>query len=473
MKRPAGRLFSGLQFKMTLLIEGMVVLLVLLTGTLTLIREKEALENELWKRGHALAFDLAKFITRPLLNRDLATLRRFINHTSEQDYVRYVMLLDPKGRVVMHSDLAQVGKRVACPGALPAGDMATDRLLTEKTEPRLDLSVPVQVADVTLGTVCLGYSYLAVEKEIGEAREQILMTALLVIGIGAIVSYFMANFICSPIQRITEATRMVADGNLDIPLTINRTDEIGILSASFNKMAEDLKRHRGHLQNLVNARTLELEKANLDLREEIVERRSVQKQLGKSREQLRDLASHLQMVKEEESKRIAREIHDELGQALTCLKFDLHWVMGHLPPDGHCLHGKMDSMSRLVSETATAVRRIASALRPGLLDDFGLSAAMEWHAGEFSAHTGIDCEFVSRPENIVLDQNRSIALFRIFQEALTNIARHAGASKVKALLRLAGGNAMLTISDNGRGMDSKQTSSARSFGIMGMRERIK
>lgn len=118
----------GLRFKLTLLIEGMIVLLVLVTGVITTFREKKALEVELHKRGLALASDLAQFTTRPLLSRDLPTLRRFVNHSTAQEYVRYVMVVDPQGRVVMHSDLAEVGKRLddlslgvgACPGAIAA-----------------------------------------------------------------------------------------------------------------------------------------------------------------------------------------------------------------------------------------------------------------------------------------------------------------------------------------------------------------
>ena len=193
-------------------------------------------------------------------------------------------------------------------------------------------------------------------------------------------------------------------------------------------MAEDLGRHHKHLEELVEGRTAELETANLQLLEEITERKRAEEDLKQSHERLRDLASHLQSIREEEGRRIAREIHDELGQALTALKMDIHWIDYRLPRDHPLLLEKTKTMSKLVDITIRSVRRISSDLRPGLLDDFGLSAAIEWQVNEFSNRTGIPCSMASDPEDIVLDQVCSIALYRIFQEALTNIARHAYAT---------------------------------------------
>jgi len=464
----------SLRTKLTLLIESLVVILVVVTGVITTMREKETLESELRKRGLALASDLAKFTARPLLSQDLPTLRRYVTHSMEQDHVRYVVVLDPHGKVVMHSDLAQVGKTYKDNVSLAAVNAKAPGCthLSSQGELYYDIFTPIQVSDVRLGTVRLGYSYMAVEKEIVKARQQIFIIGVVTIIIGGVVAYLLATFISAPIKKITEATKKVANGDLFTRLAIKRNDEIGTLAYSFNKMAEDLGRHHKHLEELVEGRTAELETANVQLLEEITERKRAEEDLKQSHERLRDLASHLQSIREEEGRRIAREIHDELGQALTALKMDIHWINYRLPRDQPLLLEKTKTMSKLVDITIQSVRRISSDLRPGLLDDFGLSAAIEWQVNEFSNRTGIQCGMVSDPEDIVLDQVCSIALFRIFQEALTNIARHANATEVEVILKEMAGKVELRVHDNGKGITEKQVSDARSFGLIGMRERV-
>ena len=465
-----------LRAKLTLLIESLVILIVLITGIITTMREKESLESELHKRGLALAADLARFTARPLLRPDLTTLRRFVNHSMKQDYVRYVVILDPHGKVVMHSDLAEVGKTymdslsIAAVNSKAPGCSHTS--LPEKEESLFDIFAPVQVSDVRLGTVRLGYSYLAVEKEIAEARQQILIIGIVTTITGGVVAYLLAIFISSPIRRITDATEKVANGDLNTPLTIKRNDEIGTLATSFNKMAHDLGRHRKHLEELVEGRTSELGTANEQLRREIAERKRSEGELKQSRERLRDLASHLQSIREEERSRIAREIHDELGQALTALKMDTHWVGQRLSRNQQLLFEKTQSMSKLIDMTVQSVQRISSELRPGLLDDLGLSAAIEWQANEFRSRTNIQFKIISDPEDIILDSDSSTAIFRIFQETLTNIARHANATRVKVMLKQKSDTVELTVHDNGRGVTKKEISDPGSFGLIGMRERV-
>ena len=178
MKLYPQRVQFSLRTKLTLLIESLVVILVVVTGIITTMREKENLESELHKRGLALAADLAKFTVRPLLSNDMPTLRRFVNHSMEQDYVLYVSILDPHGKVVMHSNLDEVGKTYR--DSLHNGAMKSQEpVYIPASFPKsggqyYDIFTPVKVSDFRLGTVRLGYSYLAVEKEIAGARRQIL-----------------------------------------------------------------------------------------------------------------------------------------------------------------------------------------------------------------------------------------------------------------------------------------------------------
>ena len=188
-------------------------------------------------------------------------------------------------------------------------------------------------------------------------------------------------------------------------------------------------------------------------------------------EELRALYLKLQSVREEERATIAREIHDDLGQRLTGLKIDLSWIQKHLRSDQGDLQRKAQSMSRLIDATVKSVRSLSTELRPRILDDFGLIAALEWQAHEFQNKTNISCRFKSTLADLNLPQDQSVAVFRIFQEALTNIARHARASRVEALLRKNSRGIIFTIKDNGRGISPQEIVRSKSLGLLGMRER--
>ena len=214
-----------------------------------------------------------------------------------------------------------------------------------------------------------------------------------------------------------------------------------------------------------------LVKVNFELREEIAERKRIEEELRKSLEQLRALAARLQLVREEERTLIAREMHDELGQACTAIKMDLASIRRKTNTKQSQLREKVHSALELVDRMIFTVRRIASELRPRTLDDLGLSAALEWQAQEFEARTGIHCH-LSLPEGpLSLDAERSTAIFRIFQESLTNVARHAEATQVDARLEKHGDQLIFIIQDNGKGFDVEQAGTRRSLGLVGMRER--
>ncbi len=187
---------------------------------------------------------------------------------------------------------------------------------------------------------------------------------------------------------------------------------------------------------------------------------------------LHELSGHLQSAREEERTRVAREIHDELGQSLTAMKMELSLLRRGLPADQRQNIARAESLGALVEETTQAVKRIAQDLRPGILDHLGLSAAIEWQAEEFERRTGIPCEVSLDPVDIAHDEGRSTALFRILQEALTNVARHANARSVEVLLRTEGAGLLLRVRDDGRGMDG-QVAVQGSLGIIGMQERVR
>jgi PAS domain S-box-containing protein len=205
---------------------------------------------------------------------------------------------------------------------------------------------------------------------------------------------------------------------------------------------------------------------------DITESKRWEEDLSNSREQLRALAARLQSVREEERTQIARQIHDELGQQLTGLKMDLSWLSKKLPKTHKSLGNKTESMMMLIDETIQSVRRISTELRPGILDDLGLMAALEWQAKDFQDRSGIKCEFKSNLEEIDLDRNLSTAVFRIFQETLNNVIRHAKATRIKTTLVKQNKKLELKVEDNGKGIAKNKIFDSKSLGLVGMRERI-
>jgi signal transduction histidine kinase len=207
--------------------------------------------------------------------------------------------------------------------------------------------------------------------------------------------------------------------------------------------------------------------------QERIKHRRAEEQLRESHERLRQLSVYLQTVREEERTRIAREVHDELGQALTGCKLDLSWIAGKLgkEKDLRPLLEKTRALSAHIDSTIQMVRRIATELRPGILDHLGLAAALEWQANEFQTRTGIKCDVHSNFSDRGLHPDLNTAFFRIFQETLTNIIRHAGATQVTVHLKERDGRIVLEVKDNGRGISKEEISNARSMGLLNMRER--
>jgi len=199
---------------------------------------------------------------------------------------------------------------------------------------------------------------------------------------------------------------------------------------------------------------------------DITERKQVE-------EALRDLSSHLETAREDERTRIAREIHDELGSLLTALKMDLSWLNKQLPADLSKCHEKATVMNRHLDDAIQTVRKIIENLRPSILDHLGLLAAIDWKVEEFRQQTGMQCVLTVPENNIVMDESRNIAIFRIMQEALTNIALHTKATKVTLDVETGANSLMMKITDDGCGMTKAQMHKHGKYGILGMHERAR
>jgi PAS domain S-box-containing protein len=211
--------------------------------------------------------------------------------------------------------------------------------------------------------------------------------------------------------------------------------------------------------------------------QDITERKWVEQRLLASQEQLRMLAARLQGVREEERARIAREIHDEMGHAFTDLKLDLAWLDRRLDEQKQSgqsgVRRRIAVMMKRVEDDLNTARRISTELRPAVLDMSDFTAAIEWEAKQFEERSGIECELELPPEGMALDSGRSTAMFRIFQEVLANVTRHAGARRVHARLWTEDGQAVMDVSDDGRGITSREMGGASAMGLLGMRERAR
>jgi signal transduction histidine kinase len=285
------------------------------------------------------------------------------------------------------------------------------------------------------------------------ASKRIFIRNLILFGFFIILAVFIVwrasdVLLLRRINTIVHASQRIAKGDLTTRIeSIRGSDELSHLSRVFNDMA-----------------------AALELRE--VREQQAREALEQSRKQLRDLASYLQDIREQERTRIAREIHDDFGQSLTILKMDLSWLKNYMIQDQPEIQNKISSMFNVIDASLQTLHTVSSELRPVILDDFGLESAIEWQAGEFQNRTGVQCELNSSIADLDLTKEQSTAVFRIFQETLTNIMRHSGATEVDIRLEINDDILILEVADNGRGITEAEVSNSQSFGLLGMRERL-
>jgi signal transduction histidine kinase len=298
------------------------------------------------------------------------------------------------------------------------------------------------------------YLILGVPKKIAFANSKRMMlrnmTGMGIIAVAALLAAWFGaeKLIVKPVNAMVKATREFAAGNLSARTAMSGgRDELSQLASAFDQMAEKLEQRQA-------------------------ERDRAEREIRNSREQLRNLSAHLQSVREEERTRMAREIHDELGQGLTALKMDVSWLNRRLLEEDATFKNKLTSMEEVIDRTIETVQKLSGELRPGMLDDLGLAAAIEWQAEEFQNRTGIKCEVYLSPEETLLNRDQSTTMFRIFQETLTNVIRHARATKVEVRLEEQNGSIVLEVADNGRGITQSEISDPKSFGLIGMRERV-
>lgn len=291
------------------------------------------------------------------------------------------------------------------------------------------------------------FSQQAVMEPANRFLKWVIIIASILMAIGIFLGWLMSSNITRPLNKLTAAVSLIASGREAGKVAVERKDEVGKLARAFNAMNEQVRLAKHDLEQKV----VETEQAN---------------------EQLRSLSAHLQNIREEERMHIAREMHDELGQLLTGFKMDVSWLnkkIGASTEPG--VQEKLKEMMSIVDDAASFVRRLAAELRPSILDDLGLIPALEWHSKEFTKRFDIEVDFQTQMNEFQTSGVVATGLFRMYQESLTNVARHSGATKVNSMLEFSKGQIKLTIQDNGKGFDMAATGERKTLGLLGMKER--
>ncbi len=260
-----------------------------------------------------------------------------------------------------------------------------------------------------------------------------------------------------------------------IPVTAK--DNISLISIISTNITDrkrfewELKQQRNRLEQQFQERTKTLRNLNQKLYDQINAHLETEAELKKSQEQLRIMGANLHMAREDDRAWISREIHDELGQLLASLKMDINWLENNMPAKAE-LFKKTKSMSELITLTTQSVRKITQNLRPSVLDNLGFYEAIDWHVQNFQQKSGIACTLDIRSRTEIKDKEMSNSLFRVVQETLTNVYRHAQATEVTITIQASKRHFYIKVKDNGIGFNKKQLNNLKSFGISGMRERI-
>lgn len=425
---------------------------------------RDGLEHHSSSTAHNLALSAGQ----AMAGFNFTFLNTLVGDVVKQDrQIYYCFVMDKERRVLAHNDVALVGGTLSDQeGKLAAamrdvllqarlsGDESTrnvsffEHSIVENGQKIriLEAVAPVYSGAGLVGFLCCGFSLLSLDEEIAGViddwsgkthwlKVSFTVITLLFFVLGALVAIIFTSIFVRSVRFLSDGVDKVATG--DLYHTIRQQDmvcsEFVKLSSSFNLMTEELR---------------------------------------SSHKRLRDLNEYTQTMKEEESRRIAAIVHDQLGQTLSLLKLDVAWVKKRLPEKLREPIVKLQTMMSLIDSAIGDVQNITSQLRPPLLDDLGLASAIEAHIVDFRKRSGISCEVDVPQEDIILEQAVSSSLFRVFKEALINIVRHAEATRVWVSLKLSGDGLDLVIRDNGKGISESEANAASSFGVLAMRERI-
>jgi signal transduction histidine kinase len=317
-----------------------------------------------------------------------------------------------------------------------------------------------------------------VEEYIPHAGVIIIVVTVCILFTVVFLGIWITRSVSRPIRKLTRAADEIGKGQLDTQINIKSNDEIGVLAFAFNQMANDLSKTtvaKDELEQRVEARTAELLNANVQLKREVEEHRNTEAALRDSEEKLRLLSSQLLRAQEKERRRISLELHDELGQSLSLFKVQLSSAKRKLHPDQIELGETLQETREHLDDVIENVRNLSRDLSPSILEDLGLSAAIEWLLSDFAKHYKISTSYDIENIDNFFSHEHQIIIYRIFQEILSNIRKHAGASQAAVAIEKHNGTVSFRVRDNGVGFDlaevSCKNSTEKGMGLTAMYER--
>lgn len=424
---------------------GIALILIILFGFSTIFITRnllyKTLTNQTDEAGVSIAKDVSGHLADLIITKNLFSIHKVLRETIENyTDIKYLIVIDPQGEVINHTFEYPISSELINANIVKEKESRIEFL---KTEEGLIRDIAVPLLNGKLGTVRIGLSEIRLRKIIKQASERIIFfTLLIVLGI-SIIGYFIIFILYKPVTDLITAVNKVSQGNFKIRVEPRFNDDMGKLTQSFNVMVNNLE----HTQD-------ELEK----------------------KEQIRiQLMQKIISSQEDERNRIARELHDSIGQLLTSLKLGMKAIEPDILPEGG--RKKIEKFRILLDASLEDIHNLAVELRPPLLSDFGLFKAIENYSKEFENNFDIAVHYkiIKLNESYRLPSPVEVGLYRVIQEALTNIAKHANATEVNIIFEKTGSNLFLSITDNGKGFESETIISKterKSLGIFGMQERI-
>ena len=428
---------------------GLVITLLMgVTSVLQIRQERAAGYEKLRDEGLNLAYGLHDLAADLLYASDVDRLRDIAPVLTRQDDIQYVRISRPDGRVVVDTDQPKSVPRMAVADAV-VSDVVDPSEAVRPAVDTFEVSAPLRAGDQALGTIYVGINTSSVEPGVRDAilREIMQSFTLIVIGVG--ISVLLGLYIVRPIKRLATATQSIAEGEFLSSGLGGRTDEIGDLARGFDEMSHALKLSHEELERRVEQRTALLRASE-----------------GRARQ----LARQMVGLQESERRNIARELHDELGQELTGLRFRLEAVRGRSDQEARSI---LDEGIKLMEGLTKKVRDLSVALRPTMLDDLGLLPALNSLVRRLGDQTGIRVDLKHDGLNGHLPADAETAAYRTVQEGLTNVARHASTDHASLSVTIRGEAIEILIEDHGVGFDPDMAlTSVKTTGLANMRERL-
>lgn len=417
-------------------IMGIVAASILLTVLILVMHSHRdgliVLRSQLSQRGIDIGASLATQSRDPILTNDQFILYRLLKDTSDatRDVV-YIFALDPAGNVLAHTFDGGFPTSLMGKNDVPPGKQYGLQVFETGPETIQDIAIPVMGGKA--GTIHVGMSEASINAAVDQHVRELLVLAALMLVLGLFVAYGLSSILTRPVNQLAEAARAIGQGAFRWRAPLWARDEIGSLGAAFNDMTEELRR----------------------------------------KEELRQqLLAKVITAQEEERKRIARELHDETSQCLTSLAVGLRHVEDGC--NSQQISSRIAELRALAAQTLDDVHRLATELRPSLLDDLGLVAALQQYTRDYARKLGVEADFQAiGMEGKRLPPPVEIALYRIVQEALTNVVRHAEAKKVGVLLEARNSSIVAIVEDDGKGFAVREMSGRGDgrLGLYGMQER--